>query len=223
MFTLNWCTRTLREYEDHMTLLHTQSEILKEFAENCRLHFNADIEQGVADKTLMFWNSPKIISCNDSFWTVTNEMRLDRFLRAEFQCDFQEKKHVDGRLQPLSFGDMQEGNPWEAVHFYAGTNRLVKVYRVLLTGAKSSSTTNFLAQALHEASATAYVCSKKQWHYDIFGVVTRGAHSSYVHVCIVRSLLCASSFINAPKARSAILDLLRSSRLVHGDPQIGFC
>jgi hypothetical protein len=219
MFTLNWCTRTLREYEDHMTSLHTQSKNLTDFAVNCRLHFDADLEQGVIDQTLMFWNSPKIISYNDSFWTVTNEMRLDYFLRDKFQCDFQEKKHVDGRLQPLSFVDMQEGNPWEDVRFYAGTNRLVKVYRILL-GANSSSTTNFLAQALHEASATAYVCSRKKWHYEIFGVVTEGAHSSYVHVCIVRSLLCASSF-NALKARSAILDLLRSLGLVHGDPHIG--
>jgi len=219
MFTLNWCTNTLREYEDHMTSLHKQSKNLTGFAENCRLHFNADLEQAVVDKTLMFWNSPKIISYNDSFWTVTNEMRLDCLLRDRFQCDFQEQKHVDGRLKPLSFGDMQEGNPWEAVHFYAGTNRLVKVYRILL-GAKSSSTTNFLAQALHEASATAYVCLRKKWYHHIFGVVTRGAHTSYVHVCIVRSLLCASNF-NASKARSAIVDLVRSLGLAHGDPHIG--
>jgi hypothetical protein len=172
----------------------------------------------------MFWNSPKFISdvsLNDSFWTVTNQMRLDCFLRDKYQCDFQEQKHLDGRLQPLSFGDMQEGNPWEAVHFYAGTNRLVKVYRILL-GARSSSTTDFLAQALHEASATAYVCSRKNWHYQIFGVVTRGTHTSYVHVCIVRSLLCASSCnAAAPRARSAIVDLVRSLGLVHGDPHIG--
>ena len=50
--------------------------------------------------------------------------------------------------------------------------------------------------------------------------MTRGAHTSYVHVCIVRSLLCASSF-NALNARSAIVDLLRSLGLVHGDPHIG--
>ena len=224
MFTLNWCTRTLREYEDHVTSLHEQSKVLTEFAVNCRLHFNADLEQGVVDKTSMFWNSPKFISdvsLNDSFWTVTNQMRLDCFLRDKYQCDFQEQKHLDGRLQPLSFGDMQEGNPWEAVHFYAGTNRLVKVYRILL-GARSSSTTDFLAQALHEASATAYVCSRKNWHYQIFGVVTRGTHTSYVHVCIVRSLLCASSCnAAAPRARSAIVDLVRSLGLVHGDPHIG--
>jgi hypothetical protein len=101
---------------------------------------------GVMGKTLMFWNSPKIVSYNDYFWTVTNEMRIDCFLRDKFQCDFQEQNHVDGRLQPLSFGDIQEGNPWEAVHFYAGGNRLVKGKRILL-GARSSSTANFLAQA----------------------------------------------------------------------------
>jgi hypothetical protein len=88
MFTLNWCTRTLREYEDHMTSLHKQSKVLTEFAVNCRLHFNADLEQGVVDKTLMFWNSPKFISLNHSFWTVTNEMRLNCFLRDKFQCNF---------------------------------------------------------------------------------------------------------------------------------------
>jgi hypothetical protein len=219
MFTLNWCTRTLREYEHHMISLHRQRKNLTKFAVDCRLHFNADLEQGVVDKSMMFWNLPEIVRYNSSFWTVTNEMRLDCFLRDKFSCEFQEKKHVDGKLRPLSFGDMQEGNPWEAVHFYVGANCLVKVYRILL-GAKSSGTTEFLAQALHEASATAYVCSKKIWRCEIFGVVTRGAHTSYVHVCIVRSLLCASSF-NALTARSAIVDLVRSLRLVHGDPHVG--
>jgi hypothetical protein len=79
-----------------------------------------------------------------------------------------------------------------------------------------------MAQALHEASATAYVCSKKNWYFQVFGVITQGARAAYIHVCIVRSLLddANDANLNVQQA-SSFVHLLKLVGLVHGDPHPG--
>ena len=226
MIVLNWCTNTLSEYEAHMRLNHgTSSKNLMAFGSECRNHLIADLDKGVVDSSMLFWNPPVFSGHKSSFWTLTSQMNVAFFLNQKFSCTFQEMSHYKGQWKQVSdtgytsYNGAQEGNPWEAVQFYVSSSVVVKVYRILL-GWKSSSATGYLAQALHEASATAYVCSKKQWKFDVFGVVTQGARASYLHICILRSRL-DDVLLNEIEASIAFVDLVRTVCVVHGDAHVG--
>lgn len=220
MLILNWCMQTLPQYEQFMVQIFQEiPSNLINFAMICRQALCADLHQKVVDQTMFFCKPPVIEKYNSSFWTVTNEMHFLSFLRNKFHLEFEEKNHSKGKLRSSG---LVAGDPWEAVKFFVSSKSVVKVYRSLF-GVNCSSTIKHLAQALHEASATAYVCSKKNWYFQVFGVITQGARAAYIHVCIVRSLLDDANVanLNVQQASSAFVDLLKLLGLVHGDPHPG--
>jgi len=207
----NWCTCTLAEYE--MYVKNFSPSLMENFAEECNVNLIADLKQGVADSSMMFWpqkNSISSYSNISSFWNITKQMHFAYCLREKFGCDFQEQFYQHGILQELDPNDgikcVEDGNPRESVHFFTSHDSVVKVYRILL-GSSHRASTNNLAKALHEASATAYVCHKCNWRCEVFGIVTQGVHASYLHVCILRTLLNAAD-LSAEQARGAFILLL---------------
>jgi hypothetical protein len=199
---------------------------INSFAEKCRVNLIADLEQGVADSSIMF--CPQTISISSyskisSFWTVTRQMHFAYWLRGKFGCDFQEQVYQHGIWTPADPDDgikcVEDGNPRESVHFFTSRDSVVKVYRIMLGLSHRASTDN-LAKALHEASATAYVCPKYNWRYEVFGIVTQGVNASYLHVCILRTLLNADG-LSIEQAKNAFILLLNELGIAHGDPHAG--
>lgn len=219
MLIQNWCTRTVEQYRKHVNEMPLESMIT--FANNCREKLIADLEQGVADSSMIF--CPPISKVESSFWTFTKQMHFAYCLKDKFGVDFQEQCFQDGTLKTLDPNDgmkcVEDGNPRESVHFFTGQDSFVKVYRILLGSSDQASTSN-LAKALHEASATAYVCPKYNWRCEVFGIVTQGVHASYLHVCILRSLLNAAG-LSEEQAQRAFISLLVRWGVVHGDPHEG--
>jgi hypothetical protein len=219
MLIQNWCTYTVQQYIDHVKDMSLESMIT--FAKNCREQLISDLEKGVADSSMMF--CPPISKVKSSFWTFTKQMHFAYCLKGKFGGDFQEQCFQDGTLKTLDPNDgmkcEEDGNPRESVHFFTSQDSFVKVYRILLGSSDHASTSN-LAKALHEASATAYVCPKYKWRCEVFGIVTQGVHASYLHVCILRSLLNAAG-LSEEKAQCAFISLLERWGVVHGDPHVG--
>ena len=220
----NWCTRTLAEFAEHVKDFCPKK--INSFAEKCRVNLIADLEQGVADSSIMF--CPQTISISSywkisSFWTVTRQMHFAYCLRGKFGCDFQEQVYQHGIWTPADPDDgikcVEDGNPRESVHFFTSRDSVVKVYRIMLGLSHRASTDN-LAKALHEASATAYVCPKYNWRYEVFGIVTQGVNASYLHVCILRTLLNADG-LSIEQAKNAFILLLNELGIAHGDPHAG--
>ena len=96
--------------------------------------------------------------------------------------------------------------------FYRDGIRILKVYRFLW----GKINPDFLALALHEVAATAYVCEIQKWNFEVFGLLTTGVCASYVYLCICRDEL-ESEFIDPAEAGRAIVDLFHKTGVAHGD------
>lgn len=144
-----------------------------------------------------------------SFWTVTKQMSLAKYLNTRFECNFEEHVHVNGKLCDVSHV-CQEGIPEAKVHHFVSPSLVVKAYMNVLGSVKH------LAQGLHEAAATAFVCDKKGWKYEVFGVRTEGTHAVYAHICLLRTLLDSQS-LTADEATNAFIELLDTTGVAHGD------
>ena len=152
------------------------------------------------------------------FLTVSAEMNIASYLNSRLQCEFQECTNCEGRLISLQPHEV-DSKIWTKPHHFVGSQYVVKVYRILWdsTDSKRKGQCRLLAQALHECAATAFVCQKEGWYFDLFGVVNQETHScAHLHICLLRTRL-DPKVLGANDAATAGVQLLKRTGVVHGD------
>jgi hypothetical protein len=132
---------------------------------------------------------------------------LAQYLSSRFDCHFEERAWVEGKM--VKFQDAgQGGNSATRNRFYFSKSFVVKAYMNVL----GSDREKIFAEGLHEAAATAFVCHKRNWKCEVFGVSIEGI----THICLLRTLL-DSNPLNADEATDAFVELLRTTGVAHGD------
>ena len=142
-------------------------------------------------------------------------MNIASYLSTRLHCEFEERTNCKGYLIPPQ---PYAGNSkiWENAHHFVSEQHVVKVYRILWDPLYKRQNSKHLAQALHECAATAFVCQKRDWHFDVFGVVNQGTSATYLHICLLRTRLDAK-VLQANDASIACVQLLKTTGVVHGD------
>ena len=151
------------------------------------------------------------------FWTASTEMNIASYLSSRLLCGFEERTNCEGRLISLQ-PHAVNSKIWEKPHHFVSAQHVVKVYRILWDPTHKHQCGRPLAQALHESAATAFVCRKQHWHFDVFGVVNQGTHDAfyYLHICLLRTRL-DPTVLGANDATTAGVQLLKRTGVVHGD------
>jgi hypothetical protein len=142
-------------------------------------------------------------------WTAIEQRSMAEHLSSQFGCHFEEKAHENGVLSDIQGGESEAG-----VRFYVSPSHVVKAYMNVL----KLKQVRHLAQGLHEAAATAFVCEKKKWNCEVFGVGSAGTGTA--HICLLRTRL-DSKPLNANDAADAFVDFMITTNVAHGDPHPG--
>jgi hypothetical protein len=139
-----------------------------------------------------------------SLWTAIKQTSLAQYLSSRFDTNFGEHANVNGKLSAIQGGDSEA-----QVRFYVSSSLVVKAYKNVL---KSNAEKHYLARGLHEIAATAFVCDKKGWKCEVFGVRIDGI----THICLLRARL-KSKPLTADEASTAFVDVLETTEVAHGD------
>jgi hypothetical protein len=221
MFLSNFCLGSLQLYEEQIAAQKPTD--LADFAVHFKQMFYYDtVRHGLLDAALMHFKSPRISQLNISpFWTITPELAITAILHKRHGSPFEQyyagKNNTLARLVftgplPASFSTT------EKPRFYKNGMLCVKVYRFLW----GKTNSKLLAAALHEVAATAFICTQKNWYFDVFGVVSTGISAIYVHLCICRRELSPmKNFTGITDHASPFLDLFETTGVAHGDPHKG--
>ena len=138
-----------------------------------------------------------------SLWTAIKQTSLAQYLSSRFDTNFGEHANVNGKLSAIQGGDSEA-----QVRFYVSPSLVVKAYMNVL----ESNAEKHLARGLHEIAATAFVCDKKGWKCEVFGVRIDGI----THICLLRARL-KSKPLTADEASTAFVDVLETTEVAHGD------
>ncbi len=217
-FTMNWCLGTLPVYERLCKSQESEEHGLAKFALKLKKHLHSDIvrHHHLFDMSFFdIWQSPIIHPSLsfDTFWTFTPFHILD-YCQMRYSSKFVEiDRHLEihAMAQPAPF-------PPQSAFFISSGNLVIKVYRFLWGKVPVDS----LAQALHEAAATTYVCQRrKKWYFEVFGVVTRGVRATYVYICVCRNMLDYANPQIINTAKNPFLKLYQKTGVAHGDGHYG--
>ncbi len=148
--------------------------------------------------------APSSTVVDTSLWTAIKQTSLAQYLSSRFDTNFGEHAYVNGKLS-----DIQGGDSEAQVRFYVSSSFVVKAYMNVL---ESNAKVKHLARGLHEIAATAFVCDKKGWKCDVFGVRIDGI----THICLLRARL-ESKPLTADEASTAFVDVLETTEVAHGD------
>jgi hypothetical protein len=159
-----------------------------------------------------------------SFWTtLSSNMDVGHYLNIRYNCKFEEHTNEKGTLIK-SRPQVDSGTlHWQDAHHFVSETYVAKVYRLLLHSSHDTRSKEFisnLSKALHECAATAFVCDKKKWFHEVFGVVFHEADTSHLHICLVRARL-HSADLTPEQTSVAVIDLLKQFGVMHGDCHVG--
>lgn len=218
MFMIAWCLgpNVLLSYELYCKQQSSIKNGLWDLASRFRRRLCADIvRHELLDVTFLDfdWKSPTAHNRTNDFW-INSPLHICAQLQIKYGSRFTEvnpTKNGNWDARPLSVkfdSSPCVKNPM----FYRDGIRILKVYRFLW----GKINPDFLALALHEVAATAYVCEIQKWNFEVFGLLTTGVCASYVYLCICRDEL-ECEITNPEDAGRAIVDLYGFTGVAHGD------
>ncbi len=217
MLMIAWCLgpAVLSTYESYCKEQSSNQNGLLDLVLQFRGRLCADIvRHELLDVSFLHfgWKSPTAQSRTNDFW-INSPLHICAQLQIKYGSRFTEvlpTKNGNWNARPLSVknGETCVKNPM----FFRDGIRIVKVYRFLW----GKINPDFLAIALHEVAATAYVCPKTAWNFEVFGLFTTGVCASYVYLCICRDEL-ACEIQDPEEAGKAIVDLFKKTGVAHGD------
>jgi hypothetical protein len=223
MFMIAWCLgpTVLHSYENYCKERSRYENGLMALALQFRGRLCADIvRHELLDVTFLHfgWKSPTAQHSTaqhrtNGFW-INSPLHICAQLQIKYGSRFTEvnpMKNGNWDARPLSVKCTSSPCVKNPMFFRDGI-RIVKVYRFLW----GKINPEFLALALHEVAATAYVCPIKEWNFEVFGLLTTGICASYVYVCICRDEL-ACEIQDPNEAGRAIVGLFEDTGVAHGD------
>jgi hypothetical protein len=151
-------------------------------------------------------------SVDAPFCTKIQGKSLAQYLSERFACQFEERAWVEGNMVEIQDARKVDVSSTKT-RFYFSQSVVVKAYMNVL----GSDRAKHLAESLHEAAATAFLCSKKNWKYEVFGVSMNGVTPTPgTHICLLRTLL-DPNHLTADEAAAAFVEVLETLGVAHGD------
>ena len=155
-------------------------------------------------------------SVDAPFCTKIQGKSLAQHLSERFACQFEERAWVEENMVEIQDARKVDVSSTKT-RFYFSQSVVVKAYMNVL----ESDREKHLAESLHEAAATAFLCSKKNWKYEVFGVSMNGVTPTPgTHICLLRTLL-DPDHLTADAAAAAFVEVLKTLGVAHGDTHPG--
>jgi hypothetical protein len=196
---------------------------VQSLCENQRTSF----EHSSANSNQLGLQPPAVLFNPSSFWTISKHIDVVHELNTMFDCEFAEHVNSRGTLIEIKpYADKRKS--WGSAHHFVSATYVAKVYRILLAPtkpfSKKSQSLKELSVALHECAATEFVCDKKAWFRKVFGVVFHETDTAepflHIHICLIRTRL-DSKDVTPIQASAAVVELLTSFGVMHGDGHVG--